>query len=142
MRLKRAGFTLTEMAVVTFILSVLVSVAVPTFVTQARRGRENSLRTGLQQLRSAIGSFHNDTGLYPTSLKSLISSTQPGNGLTGAGATAPMVTGDWRGPYLDAFPVDPVSNAAWNYVSTGAATGTVKSSSTGNDINGTPYTSY
>ena len=46
---------------------------------------------------------------------------------------------DWHGPYVEAVPTDPIGGGAFTYDST---SGKVTSSTTGNGLDGTAYSSW
>ncbi len=136
----RRGYTLVEIMVVVSIIGVLLAVASPNLVRQAQRARENALRSNLMIVRTAVITFMQDTGAFPNSLADLTAVTAPANGTTpGTGASLPIIAADWRGPYLAAVPIDPISNTAMTYT---PATGTVRSSATGNDTGGIAFSTY
>lgn len=56
----RDGFTLLELVITLFILSIMTLAALPLVQTAVRRQREAELRESLRQMRSAIEQFHRD----------------------------------------------------------------------------------
>lgn len=56
-RVPAAGFTLIEMAIVVAILGILALGAVPLGQMAVQRNREQELRTGLRQIRTAIDNY-------------------------------------------------------------------------------------
>ncbi len=66
------GFTLIELIVVMAIVALLVSIAAPRYFDSVERARENSLRTSLAVMRSAIDQFAADRGRFPESLDELV----------------------------------------------------------------------
>jgi general secretion pathway protein G len=67
------GFTLIELIVVMAIVALLVSIAAPRYFASLERARENSLRSSLLVMRSAIDQFAADRGRYPETLDELVS---------------------------------------------------------------------
>lgn len=139
----RQGFTLIELLVVIVVIAVLAMIVIPRFTDSGKRSKEASLRSDLSQLRSAVATFQTDTGAFPATLNDLTVAVAPATGLSAAGTSTAIAAGDWHGPYLtNGLPTDPVSNAAFTYTITGATTGKVSSSATGNGLDGTAYSTY
>jgi general secretion pathway protein G len=136
----KKGFTLVELLIVIIIIAVLAAIAIPKFSNSSQRSKESSLRANLKLVRNAIDLFRADTGAFPASLAGLTTSTT--SGLSAAAATCTIAATDWRGPYLQAIPVDPVSGSAMTYGTAAADVGTVKSSATGNGLDGTAYSTW
>lgn len=143
LKAKRGGFTLIELLVVIVVIAVLAMIVIPKFTDSGKRSKEASMRSDLSQLRSAIATFQTDTGAYPATLNDLTVSVAPATGLTSTGTSATITATDWHGPYLtNGVPTDPVSNAGFTYTITGANTGKVISSATGNGLDGTAYNTW
>lgn len=136
----KKGFTLVELLIVIIIIAVLAAIAIPKFSNSSQRSKESSLRANLKLVRNAIDLFRADTGAFPASFAGLTASTT--SGLSAAAATCTIAATDWRGPYLQAVPVDPVSGSAMTYGTSAADVGTVKSSATGNGLDGTAYSTW
>jgi general secretion pathway protein G len=136
----KKGFTLVELLIVIIIIAVLAAIAIPKFSNSSQRSKESSLRANLKLVRNAIDLFRADTGAFPANMAGLTTSTT--SGLNAAAATCTIAATDWRGPYLQAVPVDPVSGSAMTYGTAAADVGTVKSSATGNGLDGTPYSTW
>jgi prepilin-type N-terminal cleavage/methylation domain-containing protein len=72
------GFTLIELMIVTVIIGILVTIAVPNFIHMQDRAREAAVRSNMHALQTAIEDFAVQTlGFYPDDA----TSTTPG-GLT------------------------------------------------------------
>ncbi|MGH9617706.1 MAG: type II secretion system protein [Acidobacteriaceae bacterium] len=86
------GFTLVELMVVMFIISVLLAIAVPSYIAAIRSAREAALREDLHTMRDAIEQYTEDKEAAPQSLDDLVQSG-----------------------YLKALPIDPMthSNTTW-----------------------------
>ena len=136
----KKGFTLVELLIVIIIIAVLAAIAIPKFSSSSQRSKESSLRANLKLVRNAIDLFRADTGAFPANMAGLTTPTTAG--LSAAAAACTIAATDWRGPYLQAIPVDPVSGSAMTYGTAAADVGTVKSSATGNGIDGTAYSSW
>jgi general secretion pathway protein G len=136
----KKGFTLVELLIVIIIIAVLAAIAIPKFSNSSMRSKESSLRANLKLVRNAIDLFRADTGAFPATMAGLTASTTVG--LSAAAATCTVAATDWRGPYLQAVPVDPVSGSALTYGTTTANVGTVTSSATGNGLDGTAYSTW
>ena len=136
----KKGFTLVELLIVIIIIAVLAAIAIPKFSNSSQRSKESSLRANLKLVRNAIDLFRADTGAFPATMAGLTASTT--SGLSAAAAACTIAATDWRGPYLQAIPVDPVSGSAMTYGTAAADVGTVKSSATGNGLDGTAYSTW
>lgn len=69
---RRRGFTLIELIVVMAIVALLVAIAAPRYFASVDRARENTLRSSLAVMRSAIDQFAADRGRYPETLDELV----------------------------------------------------------------------
>jgi general secretion pathway protein G len=136
----KKGFTLVELLIVIIIIAVLAAIAIPKFSNSSQRSKESSLRANLKLVRNAIDLFRADTGAFPANMAGLTTSTTAG--LSAAAAACTIAATDWRGPYLQAIPVDPVSGSAMTYGTAAADVGTVKSTATGNGLDGTAYSTW
>lgn len=87
------GFTLFELLAVMMILSVLASIAVPSYKRSQIKARESALAEDLYQMRRTIDAYYADHGRYPDNLDQLT-----------------------RNKYLRAIPRDPftLNNDSWN----------------------------
>ncbi len=139
---KKRGFTLVELLIVIVILAVLAAIAIPRFMDSGARSKEASLRGDLKLLRNSIELFHNDTGAWPTALADLTGSAAPASGKDNAGSSKTITAGDYKGPYLQTVPTDPIGGAAFTYVVTSPNVGKVTSSASGNGLDGTAYSSW
>ena len=138
---KKRGFTLVELLIVVIIIAVLAAIAIPKFVNSSLRSKESALRGELKLVRDAVELFKNDCGCYPSTLAGLTATTAPSTGLTATAGTYTITSTNWRGPYISSVDLDPVSGSALNYATT-SPVGGVTSSATGNDSNGTAYSTY
>ncbi len=137
---RKSGFTLAEMMTVVGIMGMISVIAVPQYVRSARNARESALKGNLATVRAALQACLADTGVYPTSLSTLTGSTAAvTTGFDISGASATISATDWRGPYIQALPVDPVSGSAMTYV---PSSGTISSSASGNDSAGVAFSTY
>lgn len=110
---KRRGFTLAEIMVVTAITGILLAIASPGLRHAQIKAREAKLKADLKAIRDAMEQFNNDTGTYPGTPAALSQTTPVGSGwrtTAGGGMTlVPIPPGSWRGPYLKAVPTpDPM----------------------------------
>ena len=72
-RQRERGFTLLEMIIVISIILILVSIAIPNYVTSMARAKEAVLRDDLFTLRSTIDQYTLDKQQAPQSLDDLVS---------------------------------------------------------------------
>lgn len=122
----RRAFSLVELLVVIIIIAILAAIAIPRFMQSSLRTKEAQLLAQLKLLREAADRAEADTGLtfYPNVLAQRSApSTGLRRGAIGTGWSAVAVPpGTWRGPYLDAVPLNPFTNTR-----TVASSGTTES---------------
>ncbi len=119
MQRARKGFTLVEILIVVIILGILAAIVIPQFTQASTQARLSNLQTNLQTVRSQLLLYktqHNES--YPTTLGTQLVEYSD---ITGAVATAPDATHTY-GPYLQAIPINPISNSAAIRVVNGAGT--------------------
>ena len=89
---EQRGFTLMELVIVMTVIAILVSVAVPVYITHVKRAKEIVLMNDLDEMRRALDKYTADKEKGAQSLQELVS-----------------------GGYLRAVPIDPVtkSNETW-----------------------------
>ena len=139
---RRSAFTLVELLIVIVILAVLAAIAIPRFMNSGQRSKEASLKSDMKLIRNAVQVFQTDTGAYPASLDALVLTTAPAAGVDTAGAAKTINAPDWKGPYMQSVPADPVSGSTLTYSTTAGTVGKVSSSASGNDSDGNPYSGY
>jgi general secretion pathway protein G len=71
-RQRESGFTLIELMIVMFIISILATLAIPYFKGALRHARESVLKEDLQTMRTAIDSYTMDKQKAPQSLDDLV----------------------------------------------------------------------
>ena len=152
------GFTLVELLIVIIVIAILAAIAIPKFATSTQRSKEASLRKCLRILREAGDRCEADTGLT-VDATDLLRSSAPGFGWKRGqmGTAWPKIAIDptsWKGPYLDAIPVNPItglsnyitggnSTAAWTHFSAQAFNSSYfYFPSTATGINGTQYRTW
>jgi general secretion pathway protein G len=87
------GFTLIELIIVMAVVLILVSIAVPNYVTSVKRARESVLREDLFTMRSVISQYTLDKQKMPQSADDLV-----------------------QAHYLKQIPIDPITREAnWNW---------------------------
>jgi general secretion pathway protein G len=110
-RAQQRGFTLIELIVTVFIISILVGLAIPLARNSIKREKEFELRAALREMRLAIDNYKNasdrglimqkvDTDGYPETLQVLVDGVQ----MTG--------TVDKKLKLLRRIPKDPMTNSA------------------------------
>ena len=139
---KKRGFTLVELLIVIVILAVLAAIAIPRFMDSGTRSKEASLRGDLKLMRNAIELFHNDTGAWPAATSDLAVTTAPSAGKDNAGAAKTILSSDYKGPYMQTVPTDPVSGSAFTYSTTAGSVGKITSSASGSGTDGTAYNTW
>nr|WP_294867511.1 prepilin-type N-terminal cleavage/methylation domain-containing protein [uncultured Pseudogulbenkiania sp.] len=70
----RRGFTLIELMVVMSIIALLLTIAVPRYLSSLERSKEAVLHSDLTTLREAIDKYYGDRAKYPDTLDELVSS--------------------------------------------------------------------
>jgi general secretion pathway protein G len=104
------GFTLIELIITVFIVSILVGVAVPLARNSIKRQKEIELREDLREMRTAIDKYKDasdrgfipmkiDTEGYPETLKVLVEGVDV-NGTVGK-----------KMKFLRRIPIDPMTNS-------------------------------
>jgi len=88
-----AGFTLVELMVVMLIMSILLAIAVPSFVAAIKSAREAALRQDLHTMRDAIEQYTEDKQEAPQSLDDLV-----------------------QAGYLKSLPIDPMTHRSDTWV--------------------------
>jgi general secretion pathway protein G len=81
----RSGFTLIEVLLVVAILGILAGVVVVNFGGKQKGAMIRATRASIAAVRTAIDLYEVDTGRYPSSLQSLLTSDGAPN---------------WNGPYI------------------------------------------
>jgi len=102
---RQAGFTLIELMVVIVILGLLAGIILPRFMGESDKAKQQTARTQMAILETALKMYKLDNGVYPTTeqgLKALVELPTVGN-----------LPKNWRkGGYLEkgAVPKDPWKN--------------------------------
>ena len=65
------GFTLSEVMVATVIVGILSSVALPNYLNQVNRSRQNEASSKIAQIQTTIASYADEFGVLPTSWSEL-----------------------------------------------------------------------
>ncbi|HEX9139423.1 MAG TPA: type IV pilin protein [Steroidobacteraceae bacterium] len=82
------GFTLVELMAVVLIASILLSIAVPLYMQQVRKGRRTDAKTAVMDLAGREERMFSTTNAYS------IDPTQLGYAAVGSGAAFPQVVGN------------------------------------------------
>jgi general secretion pathway protein G len=128
-RVRERGFTLIELMMVVFIISVLAGIALPQYHNAIVQSKEAVLKEDLFRFRDTIDQYQSDKGTYPGSLDVLVE-----QGYLRHIPVDPMTqTADWQTIPAEPDPDDP-----------GAEPGIydVKSASTATSLVGTPYAEW
>lgn len=84
-----SGFTLIELIIVMVIISILASIAIPSYIGTTKKAKEAVLREDLHTMRSAIDSYTYDKQKAPQTLDDLV-----------------------QGGYMKVIPTDPITHRA------------------------------
>jgi general secretion pathway protein G len=109
MKRNTRGFTLVEILIVVIILGILAAIVIPQFTNASSDARKNSVQSTLQTLRGQLELFkiqHGDTPPGATMLATVM------QGKTNAADTNTTVATGTLGPYVQAFPTNPVNGAS------------------------------
>ena len=69
--LNSKGFTLTEVLTMILIVGILSSVALPNYVNQVNRSRQNKAASAISQIQTTIASYADEFGVLPESWSEL-----------------------------------------------------------------------
>lgn len=104
--MKKRGFTLIEILVVSTLLAVLAVIGVTSYASISTRSRDAKRISDLEQVRSALEMFRTDNGSYPIS----------------AGAMSTSLAGLVTAGYMPVIPKDPKDpTSQYYYKPVGAA---------------------
>jgi prepilin-type N-terminal cleavage/methylation domain-containing protein len=108
----RRAFTLVELLIAIVIVAVLASIAIPKFADRTLKNKEAALRASLRIIREAGDRCEADTALT-VDVTHLTQVTPPANGwergpMNTNWTAKPINPSRWRGPYLNAVPVNPI----------------------------------
>lgn len=83
------GFTLLELIIVTAVIGILATIALPRMMDKPRRAAEAVLKADLRAMRDMIDQYYGDKGHYPATLDALV-----------------------EDGYIRSIPVDPITKSA------------------------------
>ena len=66
-----SGFTLTEVMITTAIVGILSSIALPNYLNQVNRSRQNEAASTISQIQTTIASYADEFGVLPNSWSEL-----------------------------------------------------------------------
>jgi general secretion pathway protein G len=144
---RQRGFTLVETLIVIMYIAIIATIVIPNVTGVGRQASETNLHAVLRELRSAIGAYQAETGLYPRTLDDLVTWDAPAMGLTEGGVEVPIHPGDFRGPYLmvsgQKLPVDRTTGErTWDYSTAPPDVGAVHSLNSNTSMNGAAYSTF
>ncbi len=119
---KSRGFTLVEILIVVIILGILAAIVIPQFTNASSDARTSSVQSTLQTMRGQIELFkiqHADVPPDATALTVVLT------GKTNAADTTQVVATGTLGPYVQAFPVNPINGFSTVVNAAGTAAGWV-----------------
>jgi len=130
MNRRERGFTMIELMVVMFLISILAAMGLAQYRNSVMYSRESVLKEDLFRMRDAIDQYYADKGQYPSTLEALVSDG-----------------------YLRKLPEDPFtkSNSSWQTVpaepdpnnpTAEAGVYDVKSGADGTALDGTKYADW
>lgn len=90
---RQAGFTLWEILLVVFLMGVILTLASPHFGSAKNQVLIRVDLANKERIEGAAQLYRIDVGTYPLSVSDLVH--------------LPMGASGWRGPYLDAIPINP-----------------------------------
>ena len=64
---KAPGFTLSELLITTAIIGILSTIALPNYLNQVKRFRQNEAASTIAQIQTTIASYADEFGVLPTS---------------------------------------------------------------------------
>ena len=131
MKRNAKGFTLVEILIVVIILGILAAIVIPQFTNASSDARNNSVASTLQTLRGQIELFkiqHGDTPPAATALTVVL----PGKTST-TDTTTTNAAGTF-GPYVQAFPTNPINGFSTVVTAAGTTAGWVYT------VSGSQYT--
>jgi len=116
---KKSGFTLVEILIVVIILGILAAIVIPQFTNASQDARKSNLASQCQTLKSQIELFklqHKDQAplLLGTDSWNLLIETTNDSGTLNPSATPTVpdpTNGYTFGPYMQAIPVNPLTNS-------------------------------
>jgi general secretion pathway protein G len=123
--MKEHGFTLIELLIVTAIIAILLTLAVPRYFSSVQKSKETVLKQNLVLMRDSIQKYYSDKGVYPAKLDDLA-----------------------RDRYLRKIPVDPITESVSTWIvippQDPAKGGVydVQSGAPGQGIDGTAYSAW
>lgn len=82
----KKGFTLIELLVVIGIIGLLVSIAVPNFLSARQRASDSKKKSEMQQLKNALRMYYNDYNRYPSGVAGGVNGAGNGLNMYGCGA--------------------------------------------------------
>jgi type II secretory pathway pseudopilin PulG len=136
--------------IVITLVAVLAAIAIPRFATSSRRSKEAALRNTLRNVRVAQERFFQLYEAYPNDLEDLTDPNRPTTGVwTDNIAVKPWGTRVYQGPLIEVGQIasnvyikDPVSGSNLSVSRQSNGELRIRSSASGNDSTGKPYSSY
>ena len=93
------GFTLVEVMVVLIIITLMGAIVAPAIFNRLDQAREKKVEADLRVIESALKLYRLDNFSWPNQTQGLEALVRD-----------PSSARSWRGPYLDALPLDPWEN--------------------------------
>lgn len=113
----RRGFTLMELLIVMVLLGILVALGTGSYASSIRRGRDNRRKSDLRNIATALESYYNDKGAYPTN-NSNVEMVGCGIGDLGVCSWGGQFSDKNNTLYMVMIPDDPASKYKYFYIGT------------------------
>jgi len=131
------GFTLVEILIVVIILGILAAIVIPQFTNASTSAKISNMASQCQTIKSQVSLYslqHNDVYPAQTALFSLLTTQTDVNGnITSVAPTG----GSLYGPYLQATPINPLTNSSTVSLDTGLGVASTGGTADGWDYNAT-----
>ena len=93
------GFTLIEILIVMIIMGIIIAIGSTGFISAQMKSRDVKRKTAISAITKALEAYHNDTGVYPTTLPAWGSEFVDANGTI----------------YMATLPQDPTTGRSYVY---------------------------